>query len=71
MRLVVNEEQATVKLQVAYRRLNEAEHGWNYTQQQLDLARGEVDTRTHVIIHLEHAMEQHATLEQQLLVLQP
>jgi len=70
-----------LELQVAYRRLSEAEHGWNYTRQQLDLAREEVDTRTHAIIHLEHAIEQQdleleeraatiATLEQQLQVLQ-
>jgi hypothetical protein len=33
-----------LELQVAYRRLSEAEHGRNYTCQQLDLAREEVDT---------------------------
>jgi hypothetical protein len=38
-----------------YRCLSEAEHGWNYTRQQLDAARAEVDSRTHMIIHLEHA----------------
>jgi hypothetical protein len=27
-----------LELQVAYHRLNEAEHGWNYTRQKLDLA---------------------------------
>jgi hypothetical protein len=49
-------------LKVAYCLLSEAEHGWNYSRQQLDTAREEVDTRTHVIIHLEHAME-HLDLE--------
>jgi hypothetical protein len=62
-----------------YRCLNEAEHGWNYNHQQLNLAREEVNTRTHMIIHLENAIEQEdlefeeraatiATLEQQLQV---
>jgi hypothetical protein len=41
-----------------YRCLNEAEHGWNYNRQQLNLAREEVNTRTHMIIHLENAIEQ-------------
>jgi uncharacterized protein (DUF3084 family) len=43
---------------VAYRRLSEVEHGWNYNRQQLDLTREEVNTRTHAIIHLEHTIEQ-------------
>jgi hypothetical protein len=30
----------------------------NYARQQLDAAHEEVDTRTHVIVHLEHANEQ-------------
>jgi chromosome segregation ATPase len=66
------------ELRVAYRRLSEAEHRWNYTRQQLDIAREEVDSHTHVIIHLEDANEQQelelkeraaviASLEQQLL----
>jgi hypothetical protein len=69
------------ELQVAYRRLNEAEHGWHYFRQQLDVAREMLDERTHVIIHLEHHVEQQdldleqraatiADLEQQLQVLQ-
>jgi hypothetical protein len=37
--------------------LSEAEHRWNYTCQQLELAREEVDTHTHMIVHLEHAIE--------------
>jgi hypothetical protein len=44
-------------LQVTYRRLSEAEHGWNYNRQQLDLALEEVDTCTHVFVHLEHIVE--------------
>jgi hypothetical protein len=40
-----------------YHRLSEAEHGWNYTRQQLDLAREAMDTGTHVIVHLEHAIK--------------
>jgi hypothetical protein len=69
------------ELQVAYRRLSEAEHGWNHTLMLLDITREEVDTHTHGIIHLEHHMETHdtkleervetiANLEQQLLQLQ-
>jgi hypothetical protein len=46
------------ELKVMYRYLNEAEHGWNYAHQQLDAAHEEVDSRTHAIIHLEHANEQ-------------
>jgi hypothetical protein len=45
-------------LKVAYRCLSETEHAWNYTQQQLDTSREEVDKRTHTIIHLEHANKQ-------------
>jgi hypothetical protein len=41
-----------------YHRLSEAKHGWSYTRQQLDAVCVEVDERTHVIIHLEHANEQ-------------
>ena len=70
-----------LELQVAYRRLSEAEHGLNFARQQLDLAREEVDTRTHAIVHLENAVETQdaeleeraqtiADLEQQLQVLQ-
>jgi hypothetical protein len=45
------------ELQVAYRRLSEAEHGWHYFRQQLDAAREMLDERTHAIIHLEHHVE--------------
>jgi hypothetical protein len=69
------------KLQVAYRRLSEAEHWWHYSRQQLDAARAMVDKRTHAIIHLEHHVEQQdldfeeraatiTTLKQQLQALQ-
>jgi hypothetical protein len=65
------------ELQVAYRRLSEAEHGWHYFRQQLDGAREMLDERTHAIIHLEQQdleLEERATtivdLEQQLQVLQ-
>jgi hypothetical protein len=70
-----------LELAVAYHRLSEAKHGWNYTRQQLDVACEMVDERTHAIIHLEHANEQHdldleervaviTSLEQQVQVLQ-
>jgi hypothetical protein len=63
---------------VPYRRLSEAEHGWNHTRMLLDITRKEVDARTHEIIHLEHHVEMQdteleervetiANLEQQLL----
>jgi hypothetical protein len=69
------------ELQVAYRHLSEAEHGWHYFRQQLDAAHEMLDERTHAIIHLEHHVEQQdheleeraaaiANLEQQLQVLQ-
>jgi hypothetical protein len=69
------------ELQIAYRRLSEAEHGWHYFRQQLDAAHEVLDERTHAIIHLEHHIEQQdleleervvtiADLEQQLQVLQ-
>jgi chromosome segregation ATPase len=69
------------ELQVMYRRLSEAEHGWHYFRQQLEAAHEVLDDRTHAIIHLEHHIEQQdlkleertmmiATLEQQLQVLQ-
>jgi hypothetical protein len=56
-----------------------AEHGWHYARQQLDAARAMVDEHAHVIIHLEHHVEQQdldleeraamiTTLEQQLQV---
>jgi hypothetical protein len=46
------------ELQVTYRHLNEAEHGWHYFRQQLDAAREMLDERTHAIIHLDHHVEQ-------------
>jgi hypothetical protein len=46
------------ELQVTYRCLSEAEHGWHYFYQQLDAAREMLDERTHTIIHLEHHIEQ-------------
>jgi hypothetical protein len=45
-------------LAVAYHCLIEAEHVWNYTRQQLDIAHEVVDEHTHMIIHLEHANKQ-------------
>jgi hypothetical protein len=45
-----------LELKVAYRRLSEAEHAWHYICQQLDASREMVDERTHVIVHLKHAM---------------
>jgi hypothetical protein len=42
------------ELQEVYRRLSNAEHGWNHTRMLLDITREEVETRTHGIIHLEH-----------------
>jgi hypothetical protein len=45
------------ELKVAYRYLSEAEHGWNYTRQLLDITHEEVDIRTHRIINLKHAFE--------------
>jgi hypothetical protein len=45
------------ELQEVYYRLSNAEHGWNHTRMLLDIAREEVDIRTHEIIHLEHHME--------------
>jgi hypothetical protein len=49
------------ELQVTYHRLSEAEHGWTYTCQHLDLTRKEVDICTHVIIHLETPMSSRAS----------
>jgi hypothetical protein len=69
------------ELQEVYHCLNDTEHGWNCTCMLLDITREEVETRTHVIVHLEHHMEAQdaeleervemiADLEQQLLELQ-
>jgi hypothetical protein len=41
-----------------YRHLSEAEHGWHYFRQQLDVTREMLDERMHVIIHLKHHIEQ-------------
>jgi hypothetical protein len=46
------------ELQVTYRHLSGAEHGWHYFRQQLDTSREVFDERTHVIIHLKHHVEQ-------------
>jgi hypothetical protein len=52
------------ELKEVYRRLSNAEHGWNHTRLLLDITREEVEIRTHGIIHLEHHMEaQDAELE--------
>jgi hypothetical protein len=45
------------ELKVVYRRLGNAEHGWNHTRMLLDITREEVETRTHGIIHLENHVE--------------
>ncbi len=69
------------ELKEVYRRLSNAEHGWNHTCMLLDITHEEVETRTHGIIHLEHHVEVQDTereerartiakLEQQLLELQ-
>jgi hypothetical protein len=42
------------ELQVTCRRLSEAENGWNYTCQLLDITHEVVGVHTHGIIHLEH-----------------
>jgi hypothetical protein len=46
------------ELQVTYRHLSEAKHGWHYFHQQLDAAREMLDECTHAIIHLKHYIEQ-------------
>jgi hypothetical protein len=69
------------ELQEVYHHLSGTEHGWNYTCMLLDIAREEVDIRTHGIVHLENHVEAQdielkervemiANLEQQLLELQ-
>jgi hypothetical protein len=53
------------ELQEVYRRLSDAEHGWNYTHMLLDITHEEVDICTHGIVHLENHMEtQDAELEE-------
>jgi hypothetical protein len=52
--------ESTVKdleLQVTYSLHSEAEDGRNLARQQLDLTHEEVETRTHMIMHLENAIE--------------
>jgi hypothetical protein len=52
------------ELKEVYRRLGNAEHGWNHTHLLLDITWEEVETRTHGIIHLElHVEVQDAELE--------
>jgi hypothetical protein len=46
------------ELQVMYRRLSEAEHGWHYFRQLLDATHEMLDERTHAIMHLKHHVEQ-------------
>jgi uncharacterized protein (DUF3084 family) len=69
------------ELQEVYHCFSNAEHGWNHTHMLLNITREEVETRTHVIMHLEHHVEVQdagleeraetiANLEQQLLELQ-
>jgi predicted RNase H-like nuclease (RuvC/YqgF family) len=69
------------ELKEVYRRLSNAEHGWNHTRLLLDITREEVEIRTHGVIHLEHHVEAQdteleegaetiANLEQQLLEFQ-
>jgi hypothetical protein len=64
------------ELHEVYRRLSDAEHGWNYARMLLDITDEEVDIRTHRIVHLEaqdtefeERVEWIADLEQQLLEL--
>jgi hypothetical protein len=40
------------ELNVAYHRLSEVEHGWNYTCQLLDITHEELNIHTHGIIYL-------------------
>jgi predicted RNase H-like nuclease (RuvC/YqgF family) len=69
------------ELKEVYRRLSNAEHGWNHTHFLLDITQEEVEICTHGIIHLEHHVETQdtelearaetiANLEQQLLEFQ-
>jgi hypothetical protein len=53
------------ELQEVYCCLSGTEHGWNYTHMLLDIAREELDIRTHGIVHLEnHVKTQDAELEE-------
>jgi hypothetical protein len=45
------------ELKEVYRRLSNAEHGWNHTYLLLDITREEVEIHTHGIIHLEPHVE--------------
>jgi hypothetical protein len=61
------------ELQQVYRRLSNAENGWNHTRMLLDITREEVKTRTHVEVQdtePEERAEMITNLEQQLLELQ-
>ncbi len=69
------------ELKEVYRRLSNAEHGWNYTRMLLNITHDEVETHTNGIVHLEHHMvvqdveleeraEMITDLEQQLLEFQ-
>jgi uncharacterized coiled-coil DUF342 family protein len=69
------------ELQEVYHRLSNTEHGWNHTRMLLNITHEEVETYTHMIIHLEHHLdvqdteleeraETIANLEHQLLKLQ-
>jgi hypothetical protein len=49
------------ELQEVYRRLSDAEHGWNCTHMLLDITREEVDICTHGIVHLENHVEMQDT----------
>jgi hypothetical protein len=53
------------ELPEVYRHLSGTEHGWNYTRMLLNIAREEVDIRTHGIVHLEsHVETQDTELEE-------
>jgi hypothetical protein len=53
------------ELKEVYRRLGNAEHGWNHSRLLLDITPELVETHTHGIIHLEHHVEvQDAELEE-------
>jgi hypothetical protein len=54
------------EVQDAYHHLSIAEHGWNYTYMLLDITREEVKIRTHMIVHLEHHVDEVPTGEEWL-----
>jgi ADP-dependent phosphofructokinase/glucokinase len=47
-----------LELSSGYHRLSEVEREMSHTRAQLQEAREEIDTRTHAIVHLEHAIKQ-------------